>query len=280
MIGAVPKAFCKSYYPNLTELKLSELNLSSLPDSFSKLTSLQFLFLDINSFSSWPLPLSNLTQIQKIDFSLNDFVGIPPSERMNTLEKLTSVDLSGNDFDLNSLSSLPTFIKISSISRPNCIVPGIYLGNVISCYNKHHLRRIGVTHVLSILEFEPPYPHLFNYKVIKVPDLVSTDLYSHFEECSTFMDEAFRSGNGCLIHCAAGISRSVTMVTAWIMKTYRLYYQDAIEYVRSKRPVASPNDGFVEQLLRWEQRIAAHVSLHRKGSIPLSLEKKQTCMIS
>ena len=70
------------------------------------------------------------------------------------------------------------------------------------------------------------------------------------------------------VHCHAGISRSPSLVIAYIMK----YHQPpcgrsmaaALEFVRSKRGCVDPNPGFVIQLKDYERKLNAAVRCRRK----------------
>ena len=54
------------------------------------------------------------------------------------------------------------------------------------------------------------------------------------------------------MHCQAGVSRSPTIVIAYLMKHRHLTMLDAYEALKSRRPVISPNLNFMGQLLEWE----------------------------
>jgi hypothetical protein len=56
---------------------------------------------------------------------------------------------------------------------------------------------------------------------------------------------------GVLVHCAAGVSRSVTLMAAFLCKRFRLDCASAVRFLRQRRPMASPNDGFYDQLVSW-----------------------------
>jgi protein-tyrosine phosphatase len=51
-----------------------------------------------------------------------------------------------------------------------------------------------------------------------------------------------------LVHCAAGVSRSASFVIAYIMKSRKIGFDEAYTFVKSKRPIITPNSGFVKQL--------------------------------
>lgn len=69
-----------------------------------------------------------------------------------------------------------------------------------------------------------------------------------------------------LIHCVLGVSRSVTLAMAFLMHAYKMTFRHCFNFVKDKRGVASPNLGFVSQLLNFERRITAGLRA------PLSLE--------
>ncbi|XP_016120071.1 dual specificity protein phosphatase 22-B-like [Sinocyclocheilus grahami] len=66
------------------------------------------------------------------------------------------------------------------------------------------------------------------------------------------MHESRLKGEGCLVHCLAGVSRSVTLVVAYLMTVTTLGWQEALAAVKVARPCASPNMGFQKQLLEFE----------------------------
>lgn len=68
-------------------------------------------------------------------------------------------------------------------------------------------------------------------------------------------DEARQKKSGVLVHCLAGISRSVTVTVAYLMQTQRLSLNDAYDYVKSCKPNISPNFNFMGQLLDFEQKL-------------------------
>lgn len=51
-----------------------------------------------------------------------------------------------------------------------------------------------------------------------------------------------------LVHCKMGISRSGSTVIAYVMKQQRWPLDVALAYVRDRRPVVKPNEGFMKQL--------------------------------
>ncbi|KAK8769414.1 hypothetical protein V5799_014121 [Amblyomma americanum] len=59
-------------------------------------------------------------------------------------------------------------------------------------------------------------------------------------------------GGNVLIHCLAGVSRSVTIAVAYVMSVTSLNWREALKAVRGARSIANPNFGFQKQLSEYE----------------------------
>lgn len=57
---------------------------------------------------------------------------------------------------------------------------------------------------------------------------------------------------GVIVHCAAGVSRSASIVIYYLMKRYGYSYQAALSYLKSKRSIVSPNLSFATQLMSYQ----------------------------
>lgn len=76
--------------------------------------------------------------------------------------------------------------------------------------------------------------------------------------CILFSDEARDLKQGVLVHCLAGVSRSVTITVAYLMQTKKLTLNEAYDYVKTCKPNISPNFNFMGQLLEF-QRSLGHI---------------------
>jgi protein-tyrosine phosphatase len=69
-----------------------------------------------------------------------------------------------------------------------------------------------------------------------------------------FIHKSLQAGDGgVLVHCAAGVSRSATIVAAYLMVAYQIGAAEATLRVHQARPCVCPNLGFLRQLLRFER---------------------------
>ncbi|KAL4284043.1 hypothetical protein GQ457_16G027170 [Hibiscus cannabinus] len=136
------------------------------------------------------------------------------------------------------------------------IEEGLFLGSLGDASNKSALKSSNVTHILTVANLSvPSYPNEFVYKIIEVADREDTNLMQYFDECFGFIDEAKRLGGGVLVHCFMGISRSATVVIAYLMKKHGMRFSRALEHVKRRRPQVSPNPGFVLQLQHFEKTL-------------------------
>ncbi|CAD8068556.1 unnamed protein product [Paramecium sonneborni] len=128
----------------------------------------------------------------------------------------------------------------------------LFLGNIKSA-QPYNLSPKLITAVLTVTkESKVVYenPNIKHFK-LDVEDIENQDLSQFFDKCFTFIDENLQQGN-VLVHCMAGVSRSACIVIAYIMKTKKMSFRDAFQFVKSKRTIVWPNDGFVEQLKKFE----------------------------
>lgn len=78
-----------------------------------------------------------------------------------------------------------------------------------------------------------------------MPDQV---LEHGFNKIYKFMKSHLSAGTNVLVHCQAGISRSVSYVCYYLMRSRTILFDDALEIVSAKRVVANPNYAFKKEL--------------------------------
>ncbi|XP_048841894.1 dual specificity protein phosphatase 10 [Brienomyrus brachyistius] len=136
------------------------------------------------------------------------------------------------------------------------ILPFLYLGNEHDAQDLELMQRLNVGFVLNVTTHLPLYHYeqgLFNYKRLPATDSNKQNLRQYFEEAFEFIEEAQQAGRGVLIHCQAGVSRSATIVIAYLMKHTWMTMTDAYKFVKTRRPIISPNLNFMGQLLEFEE---------------------------
>lgn len=86
----------------------------------------------------------------------------------------------------------------------------------------------------------------------------------HFEPIAAFIDRGRASG-GVLVHCYAGVSRSATLVAAYLILRRGMTLQEALDTLRAARPTVQPNPGFLAQLRALEMRAGRAVHPPRRS---------------
>ena len=86
-------------------------------------------------------------------------------------------------------------------------------------------------------------------------DVEEQEIIPFFSQATDFINEAEHSGGKLLLHCHEGKSRSITLALAYLMQTKDWTLKQALEFVTEHRPCASPNAGFMNQLLKLEEKL-------------------------
>lgn len=145
---------------------------------------------------------------------------------------------------------------ISTIFSADKITNNIYLGDFASACNKEELLKLGITHVVTvILAVDAMYPQDFKYKTVDICDQTSADIYKYFDDCSDFIDDAIDNGGKVYVHCMYGISRSATIVAAYLISKQGYNDITAIDLIQKYRPCINPNQGFRQQLRLYSEYI-------------------------
>jgi hypothetical protein len=96
------------------------------------------------------------------------------------------------------------------------ILEGLYLGNRESARDLRLLREAGITHVINCAEELPNYHDgQFTYLALKLRD-PDPNLHQHLASVCAFIDNARQQDGRVLVHCFAAISRSPTVILAYL----------------------------------------------------------------
>ncbi|KAJ8680385.1 hypothetical protein QAD02_016172 [Eretmocerus hayati] len=137
------------------------------------------------------------------------------------------------------------------------IEPNLYLGNLTAATDIDWLRKTEISHILSVDSCPLPrkiqdiLPDI-TLKYMQFSDMPREDLLTSFNDSNQFIENALESGGKILVHCYFGVSRSATIVIAFIMRKYSLPFTSAYEMVKKKRRFVGPNAGFIAQLQLYE----------------------------
>ncbi|CAE6924199.1 DUSP12, partial [Symbiodinium sp. CCMP2592] len=133
------------------------------------------------------------------------------------------------------------------------VFPGLFISDAEAAAHYAELRSKGITHVAVVARScKAQFPGAFRYLTLDLLDDGTDNLLPHLSRCFAFLDEAFQAHGRVLVHCFAGASRSASIVTAYLMRTWRLPFSLALQIFKATYPNASPAENFCEQLKVFE----------------------------
>ncbi|KRX40643.1 Dual specificity protein phosphatase 12 [Trichinella murrelli] len=131
----------------------------------------------------------------------------------------------------------------------HCIEPGLYIGAVNEAVDIRRLQDYFISRVLTVDMFPPEIRYQsITYLFVIAKDLPEWNLMDDFDRCIEFIESAIRSKENILVHCQEGISRSATVVAAYLMKKYNIDENEALFRIQAVRSIVCPNMGFMKQL--------------------------------
>jgi protein tyrosine phosphatase len=153
--------------------------------------------------------------------------------------------------------------------RLDHIKHGIYLSNWESSTDEKLLREHNIKAVLCINNMAKCTWELTLYKnlgiqhfQIDADDAEHVNLKKWFDKTNIIIEHYVSRGQNILVHCTAGISRSVTIVMAYFLylthcrgtkRPRQPIVHSLYKWLCSKRSCVLPNPGFYSQLINYEK---------------------------
>ncbi|NXI93817.1 DS13B phosphatase, partial [Psophia crepitans] len=162
------------------------------------------------------------------------------------------------------------WLRGGSDNHVDQVWPNIYLGDAWAARSKTTLQTLNITHILnaadgpySINTGAKYYKDLqIEYYGVEAFDDPSFDLSIFFCDAANFIGKALNtSGGKVFVHCAMGVSRSASLVLAFLMIHENMTLVDALKTVSAHRDIC-PNSGFLSQLRDLDIRL----NEERKGT--------------
>lgn len=166
----------------------------------------------------------------------------------------------------------------------------IYIGGAQSSRSAFHLHEQNIERVLSVLNVSedtffyrftsgeravlpcvkqnlslyfiaPEYHHLdgkyhqFETMWIPARDKSAFNIERYFDLAVSFISTSMLESKSILVHCQSGISRSTTLVAAYLIHHFCWSPSKAIDYIHEHRHRVNPNHGFRDQLEHYYQHV-------------------------
>jgi len=135
----------------------------------------------------------------------------------------------------------------------------IYLG-AYSLYNTDFITKYNIKYAIDLsnennniiknVDYYMKYHNIYDSPLQNILDIIPI--------CVAFIDEAINNNSNILVNCFAGISRSSSIVLAYLMY-YDVVYKNkqanllrSLNYIKQYRNIVNPNYGFINQLYKYE----------------------------
>ena len=136
------------------------------------------------------------------------------------------------------------------------ILSWLYLGSFANACDLDELKRNNIKYILNCAvecknENLPSDIKELHLKLVDEPEF---DITKHFKQTNDFINKVRTAGGNLLVHCKVGLSRSPTVIIAYLIKYYEFTADSAINFIKRKRPQIIPNQGFIKQLYEYEKQ--------------------------
>uniref|UniRef100_A0A3Q4HB11 Dual specificity protein phosphatase n=1 Tax=Neolamprologus brichardi TaxID=32507 RepID=A0A3Q4HB11_NEOBR len=132
--------------------------------------------------------------------------------------------------------------------------PNLFIGDMSVANDRYSLWKLGITHVVNAAHGKTHcqgshyfYGSTVDYYGVPADDSPSFDLSRYFFPSAEYIHNALDTTTRVLVHCAVGVSRSASIVLAYLMIHHNYTLLDAINKVKERRWIF-PNRGFLKQL--------------------------------
>ena len=143
---------------------------------------------------------------------------------------------------------------VKSLMTPiNRVIPHLYIGNLRAAEEVDILTQHDIKKILqcTYTPVKDRYSDWIEYMSIDLAD-GDDDLLRYIPSTNCFIHNSIQSSQNILVHCAAGVSRSASVVIAYLMASRGESFNLSLHYLRSQRPCVDPNEFFSSQLQSLE----------------------------
>ncbi|CAF0758795.1 unnamed protein product [Adineta steineri] len=133
----------------------------------------------------------------------------------------------------------------------------LYHGTINHASNTKMLRDLNIRHIINIchVPLDREIIKKFNVLWVNIQDEDDVNINQYFEKTNDFLLSCKEKKEKVLVHCQMGISRSSSIVLAYLMKYHHDTLMKAYDFLLDRRPISCPNPGFLIQLIRYEKEL-------------------------
>ena len=124
------------------------------------------------------------------------------------------------------------------------IMPNIWLGNMAAALDYNFIFRNKINTTVNVTKINSNIYNLYSMQ-LPVGDSFSyvdnMQMYMSFDRITDFINEHVGKNNKVLIHCEHGISRSATVLAAYLIRFYKVNVEQSIMLIKKKKNNCFPN---------------------------------------
>jgi protein-tyrosine phosphatase len=142
------------------------------------------------------------------------------------------------------------------------IIEGLFIGDVYAAVGDYRtleedvLDMLKIDIVISALTEDEYEDHMIRstdfigrvWHRFIIEDDETEKIMGFCRTAHAIISQALQKKKKVMVHCKAGMSRSSALVIGYFMIEHKWQYEEAYEYVKKRRPIIAPNEGFVRQL--------------------------------
>lgn len=126
-----------------------------------------------------------------------------------------------------------------TFDKGNEIVPGLWVSDLDTALNRDFIEKNGIKTVVNATEYGPfsGKPGIKQFRVPISDSKKENDiLYGYLPTAVTMIEDGLDKGESVLVHCHQGISRSCSIVAAFLLKqNCQASFEDVVDYMQSRR---------------------------------------------
>ena len=180
------------------------------------------------------------------------------TERAHQAQRPTSLTTGSHQAQRPTL--LTAGSHVPCVHNFNWILDDLAVGNINIGSDLSTLKRNGIDVIVCAI---PQLPHPasvyssngFSLFHIPIDDSPDVDIKRWFSDVSHFILVHRFMGRKTLVHCHAGMSRSVSLACAYLMNLLNCDAVKALYWIQQKRPCIAVNPGFYRQLITYGQEL-------------------------
>ena len=213
----------------------------------------------------------NPNKFQSNRYSQITSINIPKNIRE---EKSSIPEMNRNNrLSLDIIKDIPKYSRIKT-NRNDCyraqeedyneiLKDFLYISSYKTASTITDLKHLKITNIINCsgdlcknLKLESSSINI-EYLTLNLRDNVSENIECLFFKCINYINDVKDKKGRVLIHCYKGVSRSVSIVIAYLIYLNKWSYDKAFDFVQSKRAIANPNIGFYLQLKTFQKRLSS-----------------------